>query len=451
MVLLWTRNSFMKPAPFLLLVLLLLKAALTNAPGQTYSWDTIAGLAGPGDSADGTNNTARFYNPGCLTVDAEGVVYVSDIYNNTIRKVQPVGGDWVVTTLAGQVRTSGTADGTNTDALFYRPNGIVVDPSGNLFVVDHSNHTIRKMTPQGTDYVVTTIAGTPLVFGSADGPTGVSAFRSPTGITLDSQGNLYVADTVNFTIRQITPSPDTWTTTTIAGEAGFDGFTDDYNQYAEFEYPYGVAIDTNGIVFVSDYGNNAIRQVTPIGADWLTTTIAGSTNFGGADGLGPVATFSTPNQIAVDLAGVLYVADQGNHTIRKLVADGTNWVVSTIGGLAGNKGSADGIGSAARFNKPFGIAVDARGVLYVADFSNNTIRRGQPVASEPSISLLTINGQLWLSWPASATNYALETSDSLTPTATWQPVTTGITQSGNSFIWQMTPGAGSAFYRLHQK
>ncbi len=262
------------------------------------------------------------------------------------------------------------------------------------------------------------------------------------GIALDSQGNLYVPDTVNQTIRQISPYPETWLTGTIAGEAGFNGFTDDYNQYAEFESPMCVAVDGTDRVYVSDYGNNAIRQVTLIGTDWLTTTIAGNTNAGSADGVGTVATFRDPNGIAVDPSGNLYVADQGNHTIRKISPAGTDWIVSTIGGTVGTPGSADGVGSEARFKKPFGIAVDAAGVLYVADFSNNTIRRGKPVAGSPTIQLISSGGQFLLAWPATATNYEMEM---LSPGATWQVITEGITVKDNNFILPMVP-SGSCWF-----
>ena len=419
--------------------------------GQDYSWDTIAGSPGPGGNADGAKGTARFYNPSCLAVAASGVIYVSDTYNSTIRKLQPSGTDWIVTTIAGVAGMRSFADGTNNDALFNRPNGIVIDPNGTLFVVDHYNHLIRKIVPQDTNYVVSTIAGEVLVPGSQDGATGQSSFRNPTGIDLDSQGNLYVVDTSNFTIRRLSPVPDPWWASTIAGEAGFDGFVDDYNQLAEFESPMCVAVDGTDKVYVTDFGNNAIRQITLNGTDWLTTTIAGNTNAGSSDGSGMVARFLTPNGIAVDASGNLYVADQGNHTIRKVSPSGTDWMVRTIGGMAGLSGAVDGVGSDARFKKPFGITVDSTGVLYVADFSNNTIRRGSPIGGLPTIQLTSSGGQFLLAWPVNAANFEMEMSETPPPSATWQTITQGITVSGDSLTLPMVPNASSGFYRLRQK
>lgn len=419
--------------------------------GQAYSWDTIAGSAGPGASADGTNSAAKFYNPSCLGVDTNGILYVSDTFNCTIRKLQPSGNDWIVTTIAGVARSIGSADGTNTDARFNKPNGIVLGPNGTIFVVDHSNQTIRKIVPQDTNYVVSTIAGIVLTTGSQDGVTGEATFANPTGVGLDLQGNLYVGDSANKIIRQVSPYPETWLTGTIAGEFPFGGFADGYGVDAEFELPMCVALDNTDKIYVSDYGNNAIRQITLTDSGWLTTTIAGNTNAGSLDGAGTVATFKDPNGIAVDASGNLFVADQGNHTIRKLSPAGTDWIVSTIGGTVGAPGSADGVGSEARFKKPFGITVDAAGVLYVADFSNHTIRRGTPIPGSPTISLIVSGGQFFLEWPATATNYEMETSGTLSPSATWQVITEGITVSGNNFMLPMVPGAGSAFYRLRQK
>jgi DNA-binding beta-propeller fold protein YncE len=130
---------------------------------------------------------------------------------------------------------------------------------------------------------------------------------------------------------------------------------------------------------------------------------------------------------------------------------GTEWIVSTIGGKAGEFGAVDGVGSEARFKKPFGITVDAAGVLYVADFSNNTIRRGTPISGSPTIQLLNSSGQFFLAWPVTATNFEMKTSKTLSPGETWQVITEGITVWGNNFILPMVPNAPSAFYRLQQK
>jgi sugar lactone lactonase YvrE len=172
-----------------------------------------------------------------------------------------------------------------------------------------------------------------------------------------------------------------WVTTTIAGLATNWGSADGTNSDARFDSPDGVAVDTSGNLYVAEYGNSTIRKVAPVGTtNWVTSTIAGSAGHrGSADGTNSAARFYIPMGVAVDSAGNVYVADSYNHTIRKVSAVGTNWVTSTIGGTATNIGSADGIGSDARFHYPMGVAVDTNGNLYVADTYNNTIRLGVPL------------------------------------------------------------------------
>src|SRR5207302_9904172 len=140
----------------------------------------------------------------------------------------------------------------------------------------------------------------------------------------------------------------------------------------EFDYPYCIALNDAGNLYVTDWGNFAIREISSLGADWVVATLANKAGgMGSADGLAGQASFNFPVGIAVDKAGALYVADQNNHTIRKIIPTATNWLVSTVGGLALQPGSVDGTNSAARFWKPWGIAVDSAGTLYVTDYSNH--------------------------------------------------------------------------------
>jgi len=321
-------------------------------------------LAGFDPAADGTGTNAHFNSPNGVAVDGSGNTYVADTFNHTIRKVTPAG---VVTTLAGTPGAFGSADGTGSAARFLSPSGVAVDGSGNVYVADSSSSTIRKITPAG---VVTTLAGTPLGTGSADGTGAAARFNSPYGVAVDTSGNVYVADTFNNTIRKITPAG---AVSTLAGTAGVTGSADGTGAAARFNSPSGVAVDGSGNVYVADRLNNTIRKTTPAG---VVPTLAGDPGSltGSANGTGAAARFSYPGGVAVDSAGNVYVADTSNSTIRKINPAG---VVTTLAGVAGVIGSADGTGSAARFSGPYGIAVDASGNVYVADMGK-TIRKITP-------------------------------------------------------------------------
>ena len=325
---------------------------------------TLAGLAGNPGSADGTNSAARFNNPASAAVDSAGNLFVADGGNNTIRKVTPVGTNWVVTTLAGLAGSPGSANGTNSAARFNSPWGVAVDTNGNVYVADTGNNTIRKVTPVGTNWVVRTLVG-------------AGQFNGPWGVAVDTNGNVYVADTYDCTIRKVTP---TGVVTIIAGQSGNSGSQNGTGTAAQFYDPVGVAVDSAGNLYVGDWGNSTIRKMTPVGASWVVTTIAGlARDPGHTDGTNSAARFDKPFGVAVDTNGNVYVADTGNNTIREVTPVGTNWVVTTLAGLAvGGPGSADGMGSAAQFNSPLGMALDSAGNLYVADNLNSTIRKVTP-------------------------------------------------------------------------
>jgi hypothetical protein len=324
---------------------------------------TLAGTAGKNGSDDGTGSAAQFDNPYGVAVDNAGNVYVADSWNNTIRKITAAG---IVTTLAGTAGSSGSSDGIGSAAKFDFPTGVAADSLGNIYVVDGDNSTIRKITAAG---VVTTLAGAAGSSGSNDG-TGSAAqfsFVFSTGITVDSAGNVYVADTQNNTIRKITAGG---VVTTLAGTAGKAGSEDGPGSAAQFNDPTGVAVDSAGNVYVADAWNDTIRKITP---DGVVTTLAGSSaKIGSIDGPGSAASFYMPNSVAVDRAGNVYVADMGNEAIRAI---STTDVVTTLAGCTYSSGSNDGIGGAARFDGPTGVAVDSAGSAYVADEWNDTIRK----------------------------------------------------------------------------
>jgi len=404
-------------------------------------------------NTDGTNALARFYYPAGIAVDGSGNLFVAEILNHTIRKITPIGTNWVVSTVAGMHGVPGSADGTNIDARFDHPNGVAVDSWGNLFVADHYNHTIRKIAPLGTNWAVSTLAGLAGARNHDDGTNSEARFYSPTGIAVDSADHLYVADTANFTIREVAPVGTNWVVGTPAGLALNYGFVDGTNDEARFDYPYDVTVSSAGKLYVSDWGNHAIREMIRQGPDWAVNTIAGFSGvMGSADGTGTKAKFDFPNGIAADMEGNLYVADQDNDTIRRITPPTrTDWMVSTIGGLALQTGNADGTGGNARFNRPWGIAVDGAGNLFVTDYANHVIRKGVPPwGATPTLQIQLSASQVILSWATSATNFILETSGALSSSAIWTRLTNGVTISGESLIVSNRLDAATAFYRLRK-
>ena len=259
---------------------------------------TLAGAAGSPGNADGMGAAARFHHPVGLAMDAGGALYVTDADSHTIRKITPAG---AVTTLAGEAGRKGSADGSAMAARFDLPHGVAVDARGNVYVADTENHTIRKITPAGA---VTTLAGTARHKGSADGLGAAARFNHPVGLAVDSEGNVYAADNGNHAIRKITPAGEvaTW-----AGLPGHHGGTDGRGSLARFLFPTGVAVDAIGNVYVADHLNTTIRKISPSGE---VSTRAGSVlRSGHVDGPGPDARFVGPFGIAVDANGTLYVTD----------------------------------------------------------------------------------------------------------------------------------------------
>ena len=353
-------------------VLLLLSAR--PARSQAYAFSTLAGV-GCG-SADGTNGAARFFYPKGGALDLSGNLYVADSGNHTIRKLTPGG---LSTTLAGVAGVSGSADGLAASALFNNPSAVAVDASSNVYVADTGNHTIRIITPAGT---VGTLAGLAGNYGGVDGTNSAARFNRPMGIALDSATNLYIADTYNHTIRKLQSNTiaSAWVVSTLAGQAGTNGSNDGTN--ALLNFPAALTVDKNSNVYVADSGNFTIRTITPAGLVGTLAGLAGQS--GSVDSTNSAARFVCPCGIALDSNGFLYVTDGGNSTIRKITPGGS---VSTLAGQRGVTGNADGTNSGAQFNYPCGVAVDAPGAnIYVADSGNNTIRQVTPAGTVTTLA-----------------------------------------------------------------
>lgn len=274
-----------------------------------------------------------------------------------------------VSTLAGG-EEPGLVDGSARAARFSYPGGMVFDPEGNLYVADYGNHAIRKITPAGE---VSTYAGTGQP-GFANGHRTQATFHSPYGLALDSRGNLYVGDVRNHAIRRIAPDG---MVTTLAG--GQKGFSDRDGTVARFNHPHGIAVDFMDNIYVADAYNNRVRKITPRGD---VSTLAGNGNDGFLDGTGAEAELYVPVGIVVGPRGNIYVADEGNSSIRKITPEG---IVSTLAGN-GRFAFCDGVGKKAEFNAPGGLAVDAEGNLYIADYFNNCIRRVTPAGAVHKIA-----------------------------------------------------------------
>jgi sugar lactone lactonase YvrE len=331
--------------------------AVTCSPPMV---STLAGSTTSG-SADGIGSAASFYYPTGVVVDAHGNLYVADTNNFEIRKITAAG---VVTTLAGST-TSGSADGNGAAAGFNYPTDVALNASGTtLYVADSYNNMIRTINL--ATGMVSTFAGSTTA-GFADGTGTAASFHYPKGVKLDAYGNLYIADFNNNAIRKITPSG---VVTTLAG-SGIAGSADGTGATATFNHPKGIAVDTNGNVYVGDVDNNEIRKVTSAG---VVTTLAGTTTPGSADGIGAAASFKLPKGVTLYGDNTLYVAD-GNNEIRKINL--TTRMVTTLAGST-TPGSTDGPALSASFNNPVGIATDAAGNIYVGDTDNHEYRKITP-------------------------------------------------------------------------
>jgi len=325
---------------------------------------TFAGIPGKPGSVDGPGYQAQFSLPTAIAADRTGFLYVSDGANNTIRKITPEG---LVTTLAGSPGVPGTADGMGSKALFHYPQGLAVDAMGNVIVADYWNCTIRTITPGG---VVQTLAGSPLLYGSVDGQGAAARFWNPMAVCVDTEGNVFVADYVNQAIRKVTPSG---LVTTLAGSLNTPGYADGPVQDARFNGPSGIAVDGAGNLYVADKFNHVIRRIDSSGG---VSTLAGSPGVQGSDdGPGSTAQFNQPNNIACSPDGGLLVADTGNNALRAIASDGRT---SLVAGLAGTRGNRDGPGTLARFSGPLGVCLGPSGVAFVADSYNHTIRKISP-------------------------------------------------------------------------
>lgn len=326
----------------------------TEVAGPTFTYQlswVVSTFAGSGAQGykDGSGKDASFYYPTGVAFDNGGNLIVSEEGNDDIRKITPNG---VVTTIAGN-RIQGMDNGNGTAATFWNPAGLTVDNTGNIYVADYANNSIRKIDPSNN---VTTFAGQ-RKSGFDNGKGVLASFAGPVDVKIDATGNLYVADFANEVIRKITADGTVSTFSKIvSGSSG-----------AAFNFPNGLAFDQGNNLYVADISGYKVQKITSAG---VISTLAGSGIRGTDDGLGNKASFYGLFNLVADKDGNIYATD--SNLIRKITAVGQ---VTTFAGIEAIAGSADGPIAIATFNHPGGIAIDKTGNIFISDTQNNLIRK----------------------------------------------------------------------------
>ncbi|MDQ0791692.1 RICIN domain-containing protein [Streptomyces sp. B1I3] len=347
-----------------------MSTAQAAATGGEHSAPAISTVAGTGDAGfkEGKKpaGSAQLNRPHSIAMDSTGTLYISDYNNHRVRKVTT---DGKISTVAGTGDAAFGGDGgLAVSAQLNCPREIALDSAGNLYIADAGNHRVRKV---GADGKISTVAGTGAAdFGGDGGPATAARLNSPYGVAVDSAGVLYVADYNNHRVRKIAADGKI-STVAGTGSATFGGDGGPAVS-AQLHLPHGVAVDSAGVLYVADYKNHRVRKV---GADGKISTVAGTgaADFGGDGGPATAARLNMPLGMVVDSAGTLYIADYQNHRVRKVAADGK---ISTVAGTgtAGSGGDGGPVVSA-QLNHPLGLAVDCVDALYIAEFDGHRIRK----------------------------------------------------------------------------
>ena len=387
---------------------------------KTFAGNGVQGYGGDGGSAA----SAEFYSPSGVAVDGSGNLYIADYFNERVRMVNAATGN--ITTIAGNGTCGYRGDGGPAiNAELCYPSGLALDSSGNLYIADSDSNRVRKVTPSG---VISTIAGDGVGGSRGDGGPATSAeLYSPLGVAVDSTGNVYIADFYNERIRMV--SAATGNISTIAGN-GVQGYGGDGGPAvnAQLYGPASVKIDSSGNLYIADAYNSRIRMVNV--STGLISTIAGNGNYGFSGDGGPAtsAQLYQPFGLAIDSAGNLYISDNLNQRIRMVTA--ATGIISTIAGNGtAHYGGDGGRATSAELQYPADLALDNKGYVYVADGGNNRIRQLLPplvlqsIAITPAIAEITPGAMQQF---VAAASYSDGTMSDVTASVTWNSGTAAI-------------------------
>jgi RHS repeat-associated protein len=365
-------NPVTAPIRMSVAAMLVMAACCASAQITIPASNTINTIAGAGLYAGdgGAATSARLNTPTSLAMDSAGDIYIADVINNCVRKVTAAG---VITTIAGGPAGGYGGDGGPASlAQLEEPQGVALDGSGNLYIADTNNNRVREIIAKTG--VIITVAGNGTAGYTGDGGPGASAeLNTPTGVAVDSFGNVYFADSYNNVVREVSVS--TGNIATIAGN-GTGGYAGDSGPAtaAELSSPQAVAVDSANNVYIADTYNSLIRKVTA--ATGIITTVAGNDNdgFSGDNGAATSAELYEPEGVAVDSAGNIYIADSANNRVRKVTV--STGVITTVAGNGSLNFSGDGgQATSAALNYPYGVMVDASKNIYIADTNDNRIRK----------------------------------------------------------------------------